>query len=448
MDEILAQLFPQAPSYFPGLLGQEQANLLQQQAQRQGLLGIGMGLLQAAAPSTTRPSLGAGIAQGLATGQQMAQNVYMQRLQEQQIAQKLAEQQRLLQQQETMRKLFPQVFQQTVERGAVAGEEGPIPTAQQRISIDPQKLSMLAMASGDPLAALANIAKTVPELRKSGLIAGAETSIDPFAPFLTIDNPNLQAIAAQYSRAFKTGALDETQIGRALESLGKMAESAGATTADIKGYNLAVTQAQQAGQPVPSYLDYKRSLAEAGRTVIDMTGGQKGFENERSLRTEFQGSPEYKAFGEMKAAYGQVLEGLNKKNAIGDVAAATKIMKLLDPGSVVRESELAIAMNSSGLLDRVSNYATNIINGTKLSPEQRREFSSLANSLFSVSLDAFNEKRNQYSGLAKDYGFDINRIIGAEPSIPGLQKQQETPTLSLQQQAAQLLEQRRKQRGQ
>jgi hypothetical protein len=112
MDEILAQLFPQAPSYFPGLLGQEQANLLQQQAQRQGLLGIGMGLLQAAAPSTTRPSLGAGIAQGLATGQQMAQNVYAQRLQEQQIAQKLAEQQRALQEQQAARAILPQIMRQ------------------------------------------------------------------------------------------------------------------------------------------------------------------------------------------------------------------------------------------------------------------------------------------------------------------------------------------------
>ena len=143
MDEILAQLFPQAPSYFPGLLGQEQANLLQQQAQRQGLLGIGMGLLQAAAPSTTRPSLGAGIAQGLSVGQQMAQNVYAQKLQEAQIAQKLAEQQRTLQQQAQMRQLFPQVFQTTTERGALAGEEGPVPTAEQRISIDPAKLALL-----------------------------------------------------------------------------------------------------------------------------------------------------------------------------------------------------------------------------------------------------------------------------------------------------------------
>jgi hypothetical protein len=110
MDEILAQLFPQAPSYFPGLLGQEQANLLQQQAQRQGLLGIGMGLLQAAAPSTTRPSLGAGIAQGLSAGQQMAKNVYAQKLQEQLVGQKLLEQQRLMREQEVARTLLPQIL--------------------------------------------------------------------------------------------------------------------------------------------------------------------------------------------------------------------------------------------------------------------------------------------------------------------------------------------------
>ena len=110
MDEILAQLFPQAPSYFPGLLGQEQANLLQQQAQRQGLLGIGMGLLQAAAPSTTRTGLGAGIAQGLSAGQQMAQNVYAQKLQEQMIGQKLLEQQRTMREQEVARTLLPQIL--------------------------------------------------------------------------------------------------------------------------------------------------------------------------------------------------------------------------------------------------------------------------------------------------------------------------------------------------
>jgi len=285
MDEILAQLFPQAPSYFPGLLGQEQANLLQQQAQRQGLLGIGMGFLQAAAPSTTRPSLGAGIAQGLATGQQMAQNVYAQRLQEQQIAQKLAEQQRQLQQRETMRRLFPQVFQQTVERGAVAGEEGPIPTAQPRVSIDPQKLSMLAMASDNPLDALSNIGKTVQQLRQAGLTTGAIGETDPFTPFLASDNENIRNMAANYSRSFRTGALDEPAINRAVEVMSKMLETAGKPTGLSGEYaNLALSRfgtadirkltPEQRTQLEGLVQQQKAAVAAAGRPSLDVKVGE------------------------------------------------------------------------------------------------------------------------------------------------------------------------------
>ena len=264
MDEILAQLFPQAPSYFPGLLGQEQANLLQQQAQRQGLLGIGMGLLQAAAPSTTRTGLGAGIAQGLSAGQQMAQNVYAQRLQEAQIAQKLAEQQRTLQQQAQMRQLFPQVFQTTTERGALAGEEGPVPTAEQRISIDPAKLALLTSVSPDPIAALANISKIIPELRKGGVLSGTAMGADPFAAFMASDNPNIRAVAQQYSSSYQRGTLDDTQINRAMEALGKMAETAGKPIADIASYENYRKQEIAEGRAPKSYEEFLINLRRSG----------------------------------------------------------------------------------------------------------------------------------------------------------------------------------------
>lgn len=420
IEDYLQNLFPSAPSYLPGLLGAEQAQLAQQQAQQQGLLGLGLGLMQASGPSTQRMGLGQMLAQGIGAGQQAYQGVYQQKMQEALMGQQIADIQKKRAQQEAMQRLFPQVFQQTTERGAVAGEEGPVPTAQQRIAIDPQKLSMLAMASGDPLAALANIAKTVPELRKAGLVAGGASEVDPFAPFLSIENPNLQAVAAQYSRAFKSGSLDDTAINRAVESLGKMAEASGATTADIRGYNLAVQQAQERGHKVPTFLEYKSQLAEAGRTVIDMTGGQKGFENEKALRQEFQGLPEYKAFQEMRSAYSAIADSLKQGTAIGDVAAATKLMKLLDPGSVVRESELGIAMAATGLADRVRNYANRIITGEKLTPAQKREFEKLASDLFGTAVNAFNEKRGYYEGLANTYGFSPVNIIGKAAELPPL----------------------------
>lgn len=420
IEDYLQNLFPAAPSYIPGLLGAEQAQLAQQQAQQQGLLGLGLGLMQAAGPSTQRMGIGQMLAQGLGAGQQAYQGVYQQKMQEAMLGQQIAEMQKKKQQQEAMQKLFPQVFQQTTERGAMAGEEGLVPTSQQRISVDPQKLQLLAMASGDPLAALANIAKTIPELRKAGLVTGAGTEVDPFAPFLSIDNPNLQAVAAQYSRAFKSGALDDTAINRAVESLGKMAEASGATTSDIRGYNLAVQQAQERGQKVPTFLEYKSQLAEAGRTVIDMTGGQRGFENEKALRQEFQGLPEYKAFQEMRSAYSAVADSLKQGTAIGDVAAATKLMKLLDPGSTVRESELGIAMAATGLADRVRNYANRIITGEKLTPMQKREFEQLASDLFSSAVNTYNEKRGYYEGLANTYGFAPGNIIGKPAELPPL----------------------------
>lgn len=107
MDDFLQALFPQAPSYLTGLLGEEQALAAQKQAQQQGLLGLGLGLLQAAAPAPVRPSLGAGLAQGLASGQQAYQNVFQQRVQEQQLMQQLAEQQRQRQAQQAMQTLLP-----------------------------------------------------------------------------------------------------------------------------------------------------------------------------------------------------------------------------------------------------------------------------------------------------------------------------------------------------
>ena len=275
MDEILAQLFPQAPSYFPGLLGQEQANLLHQQAQRQGLLGIGMGLLQAAAPSTTRPSLGAGIAQGLATGQQMAQNVYAQRLQEQQIAQKLAEQQRTLQQQAQMRQLFPQIFQTVTERGALAGEEGPVPLESQRISISPEKLSMMAAISPDPLASLASISKILPELRKGGVLGGMAMGADPFLAFMGENIPaSIRSAAQQYSRAYQSGAIDEATAGQRAESLAKMVESVAKPVTPIASYEYYVRQEQAAGRTPKSYEQYEQDMKKAGaQTIVEKTSG-------------------------------------------------------------------------------------------------------------------------------------------------------------------------------
>jgi len=163
-------------------------------------------------------------------------------------------------------------------------------------------------------------------------------------------------------------------------------------------------------RPIPGVQPVSRGpLAKAEANV----NTKDTFENERKLRNDLKSEPIYKAHQEVRSAYDQVRASLKQGTGISDVAAATKIMKLLDPGSVVRESELGIAMASAGLLDRISNYGQMIVNGQRLTPKQRQEFQSLADEFFRMSEQQFNAKVQEYHGIATDYGLNAGRITGS-----------------------------------
>ena len=178
------------------------------------------------------------------------------------------------------------------------------------------------------------------------------------------------------------------------------------------------------GTPVTlrNVMELKRSGAAS--TVVNMNEGQKGFENEMKLASAFKGEPIYKDFNDMKSAYGQVISSLDAGTPIGDVAGATKVMKLLDPGSVVRESELGIAMAAAGRMDRLQNYFNNLMTGEKLTPKQRLDFKSLSNELYAAAGQAYNQKRNEYLSVGQTYNFpNLNTALGAPANVPSVVRQ-------------------------
>jgi hypothetical protein len=188
-----------------------------------------------------------------------------------------------------------------------------------------------------------------------------------------------------------------------------------ATPSAIKEYQFAVGQGYKG-----SFQDFQlaQKAAVAPKVTVDMTGGQKGFDNEMSLKKSFAAEPVYKAYGEMQSAYGQINDSLKAASPAGDLAAATKFMKLLDPGSVVRESELGMAMAASGALDRATNYAQLRISGEKLTPTQREDFAKLSRELFSTATTAYNAKRGEFEQMGTAYGLDANRALGAPAKMP------------------------------
>jgi hypothetical protein len=147
---------------------------------------------------------------------------------------------------------------------------------------------------------------------------------------------------------------------------------------------------------------YAKTLVESKATAgADRGSNQKDFSNSLSLRKEFNNEPIYKGHQEIKSAWNTINVGLNQANPAGDLAAATKFMKLLDPTSVVRESELLMAMKASGALDRLYNYAQMKTSGTLLTPKQRGEFRTLANEFYQTATNQYNAKYGEYSDIAK-----------------------------------------------
>lgn len=188
---------------------------------------------------------------------------------------------------------------------------------------------------------------------------------------------------------------------------------AAATPAAIQEYQFAKDQGYQG---TFQQFQLEQRSAGAGKTTVSVNTGQKGYENESKLRNDFKTEPIYKDYNDMISAHRQIKAGIAQGTPIGDVATATKIMKLLDPGSVVRESELGVAMAAGGRMDRLQNYVQMQMSGEKLTPQMRIDFGKLADELMAAAGQAYNAKRSEYETMGRRYQLDPS-VLGA-PYVP------------------------------
>ena len=287
----LSNLFPQAPSYISGLLGEDEADRLRRQAQQSGLLNVGLSLLAGAGPQPQRTGIGQLLAQGVMAGQQASRNAYEQAVKDKMMQQQLQEMAAKQQRQAQIREIFPQVFTETVIPGqeiktyqsmtpqqiesAVGKPDFVAPSVttvippKKQLSIDTNKLQALAMLSEDPLAGLANIAKIVPELRKAGFAGEQTQQENPFAIFST--DPTLpapiRAIAKQYETSYQRGLLDPEKVDERIKQLGDAAQRASqnVSSEQLRRDQMAQSAAIAAGQQSlqGAMLELRRAAEEA-----------------------------------------------------------------------------------------------------------------------------------------------------------------------------------------
>lgn len=154
-------------------------------------------------------------------------------------------------------------------------------------------------------------------------------------------------------------------------------------------------------------------------------GKDESFAREQDLRKEFTALPIYKAYTEVQQSWDQISTALKNPSPANDLVAATKFMKLLDPGSVVRESELGMAMAATGLVDRMQNYYSLMLKGEKLTPKQRQDFFKSAEALYKVANQRYSTAADQYRGLASGYNLRPGNVV---PGAPAATAAPTTPT--------------------
>jgi hypothetical protein len=201
--------------------------------------------------------------------------------------------------------------------------------------------------------------------------------------------------------------------------------------ADLNLTNAQIEQAKAARRAsdaaaAKSGADAVRARAEANQLSAGIIPADKRPEAESKFRREY--SDQTKGYQEVKSAYGRVLA--SEDTAVGDLSLIFGYMKMLDPGSVVREGEFATAENAQGVPDRILNIYNRVRTGERLTPSQRSSFKGQAGKLYETSQTQEGQVRQGIERIAKGYGLNTANIFyqaeetpprGGEPSaaIPG-----------------------------
>jgi hypothetical protein len=395
-----------------GILTKDQQDKLRNQSILQGLLGAGATYL------ATPKNLNAGSAlpylgKAFLGGMQSSQNVYDQAL-------------------------AGKVKQLELEQGAKKLElEGLTPLEKLM-----RKKEILEKSNpNDPQVAILNQAIAKESGGFAGFGAGVEGSSLGILARGSQNTPEAEALrkSPQYALAYREATSGKTIMQETMDANGntytvpvKIQPSALPPNIlpPIYGEQGVTTQAAdmtqpqittQPGQVTPQTQPVSQS-AQAPIIKKQAQTKQDRFKQEQDIRKDYISTPEVKAFNEMKTSFGQINAGLNTKSAAGDLTAATKFMKLLDPGSVVRESELYLAMDATGVLDKATNYYARLARGEKLTPSQREDFRNVANQLFKAAENTKLNYDKQYEEIAKSNNLDPSKIIvNYKPTQPSQQ---------------------------
>lgn len=408
MNELFGQLFGQQPSYATALLGEEEARRLQQQAQQQGLLNVGLSLLAGSGPSAQPRGIGQLLAQGVQAGQQAYQGAYNKALQEQALKEQIAERQQMRQEQMAAQQLLPQIIRPGgpvvnyygKQTGfALRDDEGNImPGAEMGVSAPQLDMNVLTRLLTTAPSVAGKVLPTVEAFRK--LTA-------PEAPMAVgLDQTLVRPTSGEV--VYAGPGKPEKPAGEVLEAM------------QVLGINTQVGQlSPEQRKQIQTYIDRKEER-KSPKVSVDLKDPTAVARAQQGIVGDWRGV--LKDVGALEiadryqAAVRAVAQG-NAGNRSADGALIYSVGKIYDPSGAVQEGDKTTIIGNRSIPDSVKGLAQRVFNGGDLLPKERQQLLDVVTEQVKARAMTIERQKAPYISLSKSLGGDGTMLQNPLTSI-------------------------------
>lgn len=158
--------------------------------------------------------------------------------------------------------------------------------------------------------------------------------------------------------------------------------------------------------------DRRGWIDKRNRTVTPTSPEIPSFVDTKKLRDEVRDLPSYKNLAQAAPVYKSMFDAAGRDNRAADVNLIYGLGKIMDPGSVVRESEMTIAQAVATLPQQLQSSIMSQLNSTgRLSPEVRASIMREAHSRVGAYQGTFDTDMGMYRGIAQSGQFNPAHVI-------------------------------------
>jgi len=160
------------------------------------------------------------------------------------------------------------------------------------------------------------------------------------------------------------------------------------------------------------YIDFQSRLKKATTPPEKPEKPKKpDLGNYNTLADNFRADKDVQNYTVVRDNFRRINDTLKLGSGFGDLGAIFSYMRVLDPNSVVRETEFKNAEEAVGYVQRTYNLPERWFKGTRLTVQGRRELREAGKRLHDTQKDTYTRKVKLYENAAKKYEVDPELIV-------------------------------------